>query len=224
MLESCAARIMACLQGDQSATLFSRSPIPGGSIARPLEALGSPPWLLVLFTMCSANAIFAVLLGKEMNWDLLNYHFYNGYALLHGRHDLDLAPAQVQTFLNPLVDVPLYLAIAGLPPIAVGAIYGFVQGLNGVAVWLIGRELLPIEDDRLREWIAFGLAVLGALGSINLSEAGGSMADTLVSIPVLFSVALLLTTQRRLETSPPSIAIGRAGVGGARRGARGSPQ
>src|SRR5262249_2346472 len=207
MLESCAARIMACLQGDQSATLFSRSPIPGGSIARTLEALGSPPWLLVLFTMCSANAIAAVLLGKEMNWDLLNYHVYNGYALLNGRLDLDMAPAQVQTFLNPLVDVPLYLAIVSLPPIVVGATYGFVQGRNGVAVGVIGAGLLPIEENGRREGVAFGIAFLGGLGSSNLSEVGGSMADTLVSIPVLFSVAVLLSKRRRLETGPWSAVI-----------------
>src|SRR5262245_29477979 len=177
MLEFCAARIMASFQGDRSVTLLRRWPILSGSIAKTLEKLGAPPWLFVLSTMCTANAILAVLLGKEMNWDLLNYHFYNGYALLHGRLDLDVAPAQVQTFLNPLVDVPLYLAIVSLPPIVVGAVYGFVQGLNGVAVWLIARRLLPIEDNRQRSWIAFGLALLGALGAINLSEVGGSMAD-----------------------------------------------
>src|SRR5262245_22472885 len=163
---------MARFQGDRSVTLLRRLPIPTGSIARRLEKLGPPPWLLVLSTMCTANAIAAVLLGKEMNWDLLNYNFYNGYALLYGRLDLDVQPRQVQTYLNPLVDVPLYLAIVSLPPILVGAAYGFVQGLNGVAVWLIGRELLPIEERRQREWIAFGLALLGALGAINLSEVG----------------------------------------------------
>src|SRR5262245_18527904 len=97
MLESCAARIMASFQADRSVTLFTRSPILSGSIARRLQKVGPPPWLLVLSTICSANAIAAILLGKEMNWDLLNYHFYNGYALLHGRFALDLAPAQAQT-------------------------------------------------------------------------------------------------------------------------------
>src|SRR5262245_20451257 len=150
-----------------------------------------------------------------MNWDLLNYHFYNGYAMLNGRLDLDIAPAQLQTFLNPLVDVPLYLAIVSLPPIVVGAAYGFVQGLNGLAVWLIGREFLPIEENGRREWVALGLAFLGGLGSINLSEVGGRTADTLVSIPVLFSVAVLLSKRRRLETGPWSVVIGWAGLAGA---------
>ena len=176
---------------------------------------GPPSWPTVLLTLCSWNALLAVLLGKDMNWDLLNYHFYNGYALLTGRLERDLAPAQVQTFFNPLMDVPLYLAIVYLPPVVVGAVYGFVQGLNGVAVWLIGRETLPIEDRRRREWTALGLAVLGGLGAINIGELGGGMGDTLVSIPVLFAVAVLLRSRQRLETGSIVAVAGWAALAGA---------
>jgi hypothetical protein len=175
----------------------------------------------VFLALCSSNAVLALLLGKDMNWDLLNYHFYNGYALLTRRLDLDIAPAQVQTFLNPLLDLPLYLAIVNLPPIVVGAIYGFVQGLNGVAVWFIARELLPIEKISVREWAALALALVSGLGAINVSELGGSMSDTIVSIPVLFSVALLIKGRGHLETAPTAAVIRRAGLAGAVSGIAG---
>src|SRR5262245_40053601 len=180
-----------------------------------LKRFGPPAWPMVLLMLCSWNALLAVLLGKDLNWDLLNYHFYNGYALYTGRFERDLAPAQVQTFFNPLLDVPLYLAIVSLPPVVVGAVYGFVQGLNGVAVWLIGRETLPIDDRRRREWASLGLAFLGGLGAINIGELGGGMADTLVSIPVLFSVALLLRSRPHLETGPTVPLVGWAALAGA---------
>ena len=183
--------------------------------ASTIKRFGPPSWPMVVLTLCSWNALLAVLLGKDMNWDLLNYHFYNGYALLTGRLEQDLAPAQVQTFFNPLMDVPLYLAIIYLPPVVVGAVYGFVQGLSGVAVWLIGRETLPIEDRRQREWAALGLAFLGGLGTINVGELGGGMGDTLVCIPVLFSVAILLQLRRRLETGPIVVLMGWAALAGA---------
>jgi hypothetical protein len=170
---------------------------------------------MVVLTLCSWNALLAVLLGKDMNWDLLNYHFYNGYALLTGRLERDLAPAQVQTFFNPLMDIPLYLALVYLPPIVVGAVYGFVQGLSGVAVWLIGRETLPIADRGQRAWAALGLAFLGGLGTINVGELGGGMGDTLVCIPVLFSIAILLQLRPRLETGPIVVLMGWAALAGA---------
>jgi len=185
------------------------------SIVSRLDRLGSPSWPVVFLALCCWNGLLAVFLGKEMNWDLLNYHFYNGYAFLTGRMDLDLAPAQAQTFVNPLLDVPLYLAIVGLPPVVVGAAYGFAQGLNGGAVWLIARKMLPIDGVAARGWAAFGLALLSGLGAINISELGGSMGDTLVSVPVLFSVALLLRKQAYLETAPSTVMMGWAGLAGA---------
>lgn len=182
---------------------------------RRLEKLGSPAWPVVFLALCSWNALLAVFLGKEMNWDLFNYHFYNGYAFITGRLGLDLAPAQVQTFLNPLLDAPLYLAIVSLPPVLVGAVYGFAQGLNGGAVWLIGREMLPVESPVVREWAAFALALLSGLGAINVGELGGSMGDTLVSVPILFSVALLLRKREDLEVGSSTVVMGWAGLAGA---------
>ncbi len=29
-------------------------------------------------------------IGQDANWNLLNYHLYNGFAALHGRLDRDL--------------------------------------------------------------------------------------------------------------------------------------
>jgi hypothetical protein len=55
------------------------------SIVSAIKRIGPPSWPMVLLTLCSWHALLAVLLGKDLNWDLLNYHFYNGYALLTGR-------------------------------------------------------------------------------------------------------------------------------------------
>src|SRR5262249_54529595 len=56
---------------------------------------------------------------------------------------------------------------------------------------------------------------LGGFGVVSVSELGGSMGDTLVSIPVLFSAAVLVRTRLELETGRPSVAIGWAALAGA---------
>ena len=53
----------------------------------------------------------AYLLGQDQNWDLLNYHFYNAYALFHGRIFMDFAPAGIQTYSNPLLDTFSFIFI-----------------------------------------------------------------------------------------------------------------
>ena len=49
--------------------------------------------------------------GVDANWDLRNYHLYDPHAWLTGRSAIDIAPAQIQGFHNPLLDVPLYLIV-----------------------------------------------------------------------------------------------------------------
>src|SRR5438552_17597373 len=66
----------------------------------------------LLAAMLAAGAISAFVLRQAANWDLRNYHFYNAWAYVHSRLGWDLAPAQLQTFFNPLLDLPFYGVVA----------------------------------------------------------------------------------------------------------------
>jgi hypothetical protein len=178
----------------------------------------APAGTTAVLSICSAYALLAVLVGKDVNWDLLNYHLYNGYAFAHGRLDVDLAPGQLETFLNPLLDVPLYFAITHLPPVLVGASSGFVQGLNGVAMWLLGRELLPGPTGPKRDWAAFGIGLVSGLGSAAIGELGGCMGDGIAGIFVLFSMVLLLRFRCRLKAGTAGSAATLAALAGALAG------
>ncbi len=61
-------------------------------------------WPVLLLSM-AASSVIAVLLGQDASWDVKNYHFYSGYALLNKPPHFDFAPAQVQSFFNPLLHV-----------------------------------------------------------------------------------------------------------------------
>jgi hypothetical protein len=80
-------------------------------------------WAIIYFI---ALGIISVILGQDVSWDLRNYHFYNPYMLLTGRFKYDVLPAQIQTFFNPLMDVPFFVAIyyLKLPPVVVGFFLG----------------------------------------------------------------------------------------------------
>ena len=55
----------------------------------------------------------ALALGQDSGHDLRNYHWYNPWALLNGRLSIDLAPAQLQTYFNPSLDLLYYGLIQG---------------------------------------------------------------------------------------------------------------
>ena len=86
--------------------------------------------------------LLSLHMGKSMAWDLLHYHYYNGYAFLNGRLNFDILPAVFHTFLNPALDVAFYAAVEALPPRAVGFGLGAIHGVNIVLLFLCARRML----------------------------------------------------------------------------------
>lgn len=71
---------------------------------------------ILLYLICTIGAAYFVYQrGQDRNWDLLNYHYYQGYALLNDRFMLDTAAAGLQTFLNPIINIFAYLSLTYLP-------------------------------------------------------------------------------------------------------------
>ena len=56
---------------------------------------------LILFVLALADQ--GVQYGQTANWDLRNYHLYGPWAWVTGRLDVDVAPANIQGFFNPLI-------------------------------------------------------------------------------------------------------------------------
>src|SRR5215472_9171329 len=92
-------------------------------------------------------AVFGALsvwIGQDASWDLKNYHYYNAYAFLTGRWAKDIAPAQIQTFLSPLLDVVFYVLLQHLGPRMYGFVVGTLQGLNFSLLFWLALTLLSI--------------------------------------------------------------------------------
>ena len=131
----------------------------------------------------------ALVLGQSNNWDLCNYHWYDGWAWLSGRGDADLAPAHLQTWFNPLLPAALYALLSSLPPAAGTFALGAVQGLNLALIYLVARALLAGRP----AWLAVAAAVVGATGATQLGELGATFGDNLMTLPLLGAMALVVT-------------------------------
>jgi hypothetical protein len=142
-------------------------------------------WLPLLLGLAS------LALGQDNNWDLRNYHLYNPYAWLHGRLATDLAPAGMQSYFNPLLDVFQAGLYRALPAPLVGFLLGWLQGLNAVLLIAIGRRVLPCGS---RAATVIGLAAAGCTAAGFLSELGNAMGDNLTALPVLAALLLVLAS------------------------------
>jgi hypothetical protein len=150
---------------------------------------------VLVASMLGFGAI-SVYLGKDMNPDLYLYHYYTPYALLHDRVMIDYAPAHLQSYLNPVLDLPFYGLSWLLPDRAVGFAMGALHGLN---LWLVFRItvllLRPYEaalGQRSTYLLALACSVASMYSSIVMGNLGNTMNDLHCSIFVLAALYCLL--------------------------------
>lgn len=142
--------------------------------------------------------LFAVLRGADANWDLYNYHLYGPFALINGKHAIDLAPAGFQGYFNPFLDVVPYLLNTSLPPILSGFLQGAFHGLVFIFVLQISRAALRLPGSAETR-IPLFVALAGCLTANFLSELGTTMGDNTTAVFVLAGISLLTWQWERLR-------------------------
>jgi len=88
------------------------------------------------------GGIVSLLTRYDVLWDLANYHYYNSWALFNDRWMYDIVPGGINTFFNPLPDVPLYLLITffnDYPNLVI-----FIQGLWAGAASFVFFKLITL--------------------------------------------------------------------------------
>ncbi|MBP2313741.1 hypothetical protein [Azospirillum soli] len=163
--------------------------------------------------------LLALALGMDANWDLRNYHWYNAYAFLTGRLGIDLLPAQMPTFYNPLLDVPFYLLASTLPAPVAGFIWAALQGLNLSLLFLLAHTTLRIGTPGQRVALAAVLALMGGLGGGTLGLLGTTFHDNMVSLGVLGALVVIAGGLPGLLDGPAPRAFGRVALAGVLAGA-----
>jgi hypothetical protein len=166
----------------------------------PLLAQRWRPFLLLLVPL--GFGLYAVRLGRDANWDLQNYHWYDAYAWLTGRSDRDLALARGMSFYVPYVYVPWYLLGTWLPARALGFVIGAVQSVNMLLLYGLGRRLLPIASPLWREATALLVAFAGMTGGMSMGLLGTTFADSIMSLGILGSLLMLVAWQPALRKAP----------------------
>ncbi|MFH1755400.1 MAG: hypothetical protein ABIA59_06820 [Candidatus Latescibacterota bacterium] len=137
-------------------------------------------------------ALVSLRLGPLVDYDVKNYHYYAGYAFLNGRIDVDYAPAQIQSFLNPLSFVPFYLLATNTAPMTTGFVLGGIHGLAVGLVFLIVFALFPSMAALPRIALSLACALLGVYAPAFISLLGGSFNGSLLNLFVLLSVYLMI--------------------------------
>lgn len=147
-----------------------------------------------LFACLLLGAVYSLLRGQDAAWDLKNYHLYNAWAFLHGRLAIDLAPAGLQGFFNPILDVPYYF-LGTVPLEHSPRLLAAFQGLwFGGLIFIILKFLIRFAELQKRHFgmIDIFAMLIGITGSMAVSQAGTSLNEVPLALFVLLSFYQLL--------------------------------
>lgn len=159
--------------------------------------------------------LLAYVQGYDYDWDILNYHFYNGYAFLHGKSFSNWQAADHQTYFAPLTDTVFYVLVRHLPPTAAILTIAFFQSLSFPILFLICRKILANRLPASQVfWLSLVLTVLGAIAPVSLWEAGSHRGDTDTAPIILAALLLVIDAVQR----PNSSVIAKMGAAGALAG------
>ncbi len=160
--------------------------------------LGSGAAAVVAFAALTLCWVY--LVGKDLNWDYVNYHHYGAALMLEDRWQQDYFAASVQSYLNPLLFVPFYwMATAHWHSWLIAFLLAVVHSLNLVVVWRLAGLVTPSTASaaarRAMQWVALAL---GFIAPLHLSMVGSTFSDPLASLP--FMAALWLVVSRPVPT------------------------
>lgn len=148
-------------------------------------------WLILSIALSLLiPCIIILILGADRSWDLANYHLYNPHALFSGRYVIDIAPAQLQSWHNPALDIPLYWMVRlDFPTLIITLLLALPVSVLLISSAVLARNAIP-GGVSARELVV--LLPLCAIGSALLPIVGMSSGDAVVAAGMVGALALAL--------------------------------
>lgn len=150
-------------------------------------------WLALIVCLAAGGALSAFLL-YDVLCDLANYHYYNGFAFVHNRYDIDVAPAGYHSFFNPLLDAVNWFLIKHLD-----TKLRLYFALTGLPFGLLLFVCLKINRLFFTDKIAIAASmVLGATGFATWFQIGSTSNEIPVAVLVLTALYWMLKGEKEL--------------------------
>jgi hypothetical protein len=163
--------------------------------------------LLIAFIILFGTS--ALMRDQDINWDLLGYHFYNGFAFVNHRANQDIMSALTQTYLNPFFDVITYLFIQLHNTTITKFLLGAVDGLNAFLIFLVAKKVFSNDKQLQNSAYALLAVLLGMTGAGSLSLLGSTTNDTYSTVMVLASFYFYLQS---LDETPGRFYLSLSGL------------
>ena len=147
-------------------------------------------FLTFLIFACVCGAVFRYDMAW---WDFINYHYYNAWAFLNDRLNVDIIPAFANTFFSPFIELPSYFLANALNDHS--AVFSAVMAVPyGLLLFIVYKiAALFFSSDTTEGRSRIGLTLLLCVCSTPVfSEISGTTHEHIQSFFVLSALYLLL--------------------------------
>lgn len=144
---------------------------------------------LILVILIITGIIAINFLGKELSWDFAAYHYYSAYAFLNDRIGFDIIPCGIQSYLNPILDIPFYFLVKYFNdyPRIIMSIQSLYWAFSSFCVYLIAKKVFVSEH---KIFFAVFSTIIGATAFTPVLEIGTTWND--LPICIMFFIVLLI--------------------------------
>jgi len=158
---------------------------------------------IIAIIFCAMGMTY--MLGKDVNWDLINYHYYIAYAWQHDKFATDLFAAGPTSYLNPYGYLPYYWMVdAGWHSLAIGLTLAAIHSISLILLWELGEKILFAGTESPKKLA--GLSVfLGAITPVYLGLLGGTFLEPMLA-PLIFAALLVAALGVRHPSAGAGIA------------------
>lgn len=149
--------------------------------------------LLALLFIMVAVGFVSIHLGQDSNWDLCNYHYYDGYAFFHLHLKQDFLAVNIESYFNPYVDAMNYIFITYFPPKLTGFLLGAIQGVNFYLLAVMTNMFVPATHANGRRWwMIAAIVLLGVFSATVIGEIGTTFNDLTIANAIMLALVLIM--------------------------------
>ncbi len=149
-----------------------------------------------------AVMLLAAVVPFDASYDVAHYHIHNGWAAWNGRIDIDYAPADMHSFINPAYNMFAWWLIERLPGPAVNAVLAIPAALVLPALYYLSRTLSRILTGGATRAVCLFIAFVGFTAEGQVGIFASIRNDAWGAAAFISALALVLTPEGRLARWP----------------------
>lgn len=154
---------------------------------------------------CLICGWYSYHLGRDLSWDLANYHIYNAFTYIHQRQSIDYWPVTfIHQFFSPTLDIFTYALFKRLSDAQLTFFMGALHGLNIYFIFRISQLYLQDTPEKTLHYCLYVIfSIVGMLSALTAQSIGDLRHDLTANLFTMWGILSLAAWLSPASTASP---------------------